>query len=137
MAGGQPLPEHRPRGQTITVAQAAALLGRSERRLQGLVNAGYIDRATHDKYPLVGVIRGCWNGLQDQPTYSLRISTHRTIRFRPIAPTFRVGGIRFVGPRLQALVGLARINAQRGPLEFDKQCCAMRRSDHSRSALHD
>ena len=35
------MPEQRPaRGQTITVAQAAALLGRSERWVQALVKAG-------------------------------------------------------------------------------------------------
>ena len=33
--------EPRTRGQTITVAQAAALLGRSDRWVQGLVKAGY------------------------------------------------------------------------------------------------
>ena len=35
------MPDSKPRGQTITVAQAAALLGRSERWVQGLVKSGY------------------------------------------------------------------------------------------------
>ena len=40
------MPDQRPsRGQTITVVQAAALLGRSERWVQALVKAGYMDRS--------------------------------------------------------------------------------------------
>ena len=59
--------EQRPtRGQTITVAQAAALLGRSERWVQGLVKAGYMERATRGDYTLVGVIRGALAYYEDQ-----------------------------------------------------------------------
>ena len=64
------MPQAQPRGQTITVAQATALLGRSDRWVQGLVKAGYMDRAQRGEYTLVGVIRGKrfartpWRGLQ-------------------------------------------------------------------------
>jgi len=58
----------RPRGQTITVAQAAALLGRSERWVQGLVTSGYMDRAARGEYTLVGVIRGALAYYEDQLT---------------------------------------------------------------------
>jgi len=61
------MPDQRPsRGQTITVVQAAALLGRSERWVQGLVKAGYMDRATRGDYTLVGVIRGALAYYEDQ-----------------------------------------------------------------------
>ena len=61
------MPDQRPsRGQTITVVQAAALLGRSERWVQGLVKAGYMDRATRGDYTLVGVIRGALAHYEDQ-----------------------------------------------------------------------
>lgn len=56
----------KPRGQTITVAQAAALLGRSDRWVQGLVKAGYMDRAQRGEYTLVGVIRGALAYYEDQ-----------------------------------------------------------------------
>ena len=58
----------RPRGQTITVSQAAALLGRSDRWVQGLVKAGYIDRANRGEYTLVAVIRGALAYYEDQIT---------------------------------------------------------------------
>ena len=58
--------EPRTRGQTITVSQAAALLGRSDRWVQGLVKSGYMDRATRGEYTLVGVIRGALAYYEDQ-----------------------------------------------------------------------
>ena len=58
----------RPRGQTITVSQAAALLGRSDRWVQGLVKAGYIERANRGEYTLVAVIRGALAYYEDQIT---------------------------------------------------------------------
>jgi hypothetical protein len=54
------------RGQTITVAQSAALLGRSDRWVQGLVKSGYMDRAQRWEYTLVGVIRGALAYYKDQ-----------------------------------------------------------------------
>lgn len=60
------MPDSKPRGQTITVAQAAALLGRSERWVQGLVKSGYMDRAQRGEYTLVGVIRGALAYYEDQ-----------------------------------------------------------------------
>ncbi len=62
----------KPRGQTITVSQAAALLGRSERWVQGLVKSGYMDRATRGEYMLVGVIRGALAYYEDQFTKTTR-----------------------------------------------------------------
>ncbi len=58
----------RPRGQTITVSQAAALLGRSDRWVQGLVKAGYIESANRGEYTLVAVIRGALAYYEDQIT---------------------------------------------------------------------
>ena len=58
--------EPRTRGQTITVSQAAALLGRSDRWVQGLVKSGYMDRPTRGEYTLVGVIRGALAYYEDQ-----------------------------------------------------------------------
>lgn len=58
--------EPRTRGQTITVSQAAALLGRSDRWVQGLVKSGYMDRAQRGEYTLVGVIRGALAYYEDQ-----------------------------------------------------------------------
>jgi hypothetical protein len=58
--------EPRTRGQTITVSQAAALLGRSDRWVQGLVKSGYMDRAQRGEYTLVGVIRGALVYYEDQ-----------------------------------------------------------------------
>ena len=61
------MPDQRAsRGQAITVAQAAALLGRSERWVQGLVQAGYLARSSRGEYPLVGVIRGALAHYEDQ-----------------------------------------------------------------------
>lgn len=58
--------EPRTRGQTITVSQVAALLGRSDRWVQGLVKSGYMDRAQRGEYTLVGVIRGALAYYEDQ-----------------------------------------------------------------------
>ncbi len=58
--------ETRSRGQMLTVAQAAALLGRSERWVQGLAKAGYMDRAGRGEYALVSVIRGALAYYEDQ-----------------------------------------------------------------------
>jgi restriction endonuclease Mrr len=58
----------RARGQTITVSQAAALLGRSDRWVQSLVKAGYIERANRGEYTLVAVIRGTLAYYEDQIT---------------------------------------------------------------------
>ena len=58
--------EPRTRGQMLTVSQAAALLGRSERWVQGLAKAGYMDRAGRGEYALVSVIRGALAYYEDQ-----------------------------------------------------------------------
>jgi len=58
--------ETRSRGQMLTVSQAAALLGRSERWVQGLAKAGYMDRAGRGEYALVSVIRGALAYYEDQ-----------------------------------------------------------------------
>lgn len=46
------------KGQTLTLPQAAALLGRSERFVGNLRERGYVSTVAHGEYPLVGLIRG-------------------------------------------------------------------------------
>jgi hypothetical protein len=52
--------------QTITVDQAAALLGRSRRWVYNLVQGGYIEKVETGKYTVVGVIRGAVAYYEDQ-----------------------------------------------------------------------
>ena len=51
--------------QTITPAQAAALLGKSTRYIHRLREGGYITPVTRGKYPLVAFLRGLMRYLQD------------------------------------------------------------------------
>ena len=46
------------KGQTLSLAQAAALLNRSERFVGNLRERGYVVTEGHGRYPLVGLIRG-------------------------------------------------------------------------------
>lgn len=46
------------KGQTITVAQAAALLNRSPRWVQNLAKDGFISKASAGRYTVVEVVRG-------------------------------------------------------------------------------
>ena len=52
--------------QTITVRQAAALFGRSERWVHRLREAGWITTEGRGAYPLVGLLRGVLAYLEDQ-----------------------------------------------------------------------
>lgn len=52
--------------QTITVKQAAALFGRSDRWVHGLREAGWITTEGRGAYPLVGLMRGVLAYLEDQ-----------------------------------------------------------------------
>lgn len=54
--------------QTITVKQAAALFGRSERWVHGLREAGWITTEGRGAYPLVGLVRGVLAYFEDQVT---------------------------------------------------------------------
>ncbi|WP_412506795.1 hypothetical protein [Roseovarius sp. SYSU LYC5161] len=53
-------------GQTITVDQAAVLLGRSRRWVYNLVQGGYIEKASTGKYTVVAVVRGAVAYFDDQ-----------------------------------------------------------------------
>jgi hypothetical protein len=57
---------NQPRGQTLSLGQAAALMGRSERWVQGLAKAGYVDKAARGEYALVSLIRGALAYYEDQ-----------------------------------------------------------------------
>lgn len=46
------------KGQFLTLAQAAALLGRSERFVGKLRESGYVETPAPGQYPLVGLLRG-------------------------------------------------------------------------------
>lgn len=46
------------KGQTLTLPQAAALLGRSERFVGNLRERGYVATVKHGEYPLVNLVRG-------------------------------------------------------------------------------
>ena len=50
--------EEKPKGQTITLAQAATLLNRSTSWVQKLVSEGYIARAGTNQYSVVAIVRG-------------------------------------------------------------------------------
>ena len=50
--------EDKPRGQTISVNQAATLLNRSVRWVQNLVQNGYVVRSKAGQYSVVDVVRG-------------------------------------------------------------------------------
>ena len=52
--------------QTITVDQAATLLGRSRRWIYNLVEGGFIQKAGSGKYTVVGVVRGAMAYYEDQ-----------------------------------------------------------------------
>ena len=50
--------DDRPKGQTISVQQAATLLNRSVRWVQNLVQNGYVVRSKAGQYSVVEVVRG-------------------------------------------------------------------------------
>lgn len=60
--------EERQQGQTITVDQAAALLGRSRRWVYNLVQGGYIEKVSAGAYTVVAVVRGAMAYYEDQIT---------------------------------------------------------------------
>ncbi len=45
-------------GQTLTVTQAAALIGKSERYIQLRAKEGYFEKEKHGSYPLIPLVRG-------------------------------------------------------------------------------
>lgn len=57
--------EEKPKGQTITVAQAATLLNRSVSWVNLLVSKGYITRDGHNKYSVVAIVRGALSYYDD------------------------------------------------------------------------
>jgi phage terminase Nu1 subunit (DNA packaging protein) len=57
-AQATPKEEPKQKAQTITVGQAAALLGRSERWVTDLVQKGFIAKEARGQYSLVAVVRG-------------------------------------------------------------------------------
>jgi restriction endonuclease Mrr len=59
-------PAEKPRGQTITVTQAAALLNRTPRWVQNLVAAGFIQKSKRGSYSVVEVVRGAVAYYEDQ-----------------------------------------------------------------------
>jgi restriction endonuclease Mrr len=56
----------KPRGQTITVTQAGALLNRTPRWVQNLVAAGFISKSSRGAYTVVEVVRGALAYYEDQ-----------------------------------------------------------------------
>jgi len=50
--------DEKPKGQTITMSQAATFLNRSVSWVQTLVSQGYITRSGHNQYSLVAIVRG-------------------------------------------------------------------------------
>lgn len=54
------------RSTTLTVAQAAALLGRSERWVQEIARAGYIQKSEPGRYGIAALIRGAISYYEDQ-----------------------------------------------------------------------
>lgn len=56
----------KPKGQTITVTQAGALLNRTPRWVQNLVAAGFITKSKRGAYTLVEVVRGAVAYYEDQ-----------------------------------------------------------------------
>lgn len=57
--------EDKPKGQTITLAQAATLLNRSTSWVQKLVSEGYIARAGTNQYSVVAIVRGTVSYYED------------------------------------------------------------------------
>ena len=53
-----PAESEKPRGTILTLAQVAALTGRSTQWVHQLAKAGFIPREGHGQYTLVGMIRG-------------------------------------------------------------------------------
>jgi len=49
--------DEKPKGQTITMSQAATFLNRSVSWVQTLVSQGYITRSGHNQYSLVAIVR--------------------------------------------------------------------------------
>ena len=58
--------EDKTRGQRITAAQAAVLLGRSERWVYNLVQGGYITKEAYGQYSVVAVVRGAMAYMDEQ-----------------------------------------------------------------------
>lgn len=58
--------DDKPKGQTITVAQAAALFNRTPRWVQMLVSAGFIKKTKRGEYSVVEVVRGAMGYYEDQ-----------------------------------------------------------------------
>lgn len=54
-----------PRGQTISVQQAAALMNRSVRWISNLVEAGHIQKEARGQYTVVAVVRGALSYYED------------------------------------------------------------------------
>lgn len=58
--------DDKTRGQRITAAQAAVLLGRSERWVYNLVQGGYITKEAYGQYSVVAVVRGAMAYMDEQ-----------------------------------------------------------------------
>ena len=58
--------QERPRGQTLDLKQAAALLDRSERFVQNLVQYGFVPREKRGEYLVVPLVHGAMKYMQEQ-----------------------------------------------------------------------
>jgi hypothetical protein len=64
--------DDRPRGNTLTINQAAALFGRSTQWVHQLVNAGFITKEAKNQYTLVSLVRGALAYYEDLQTKSTK-----------------------------------------------------------------
>lgn len=77
----------RPRGNTLTINQAAALFGRSTQWVHQLVNAGFITKEAKNQYTLVSLVRGAlayYEDLQTKNTKTAAASRATDARTREI-----------------------------------------------------
>jgi len=71
----------KPKGNTLSVNQIAALCGRSRQWVFQLVKAGFIAKQAHGNYTLVSVVRGVvdyYEDLQSKAAGSLRPAARPT-----------------------------------------------------------
>lgn len=79
--------EEKPRGNTLTINQAAALFGRSTQWVHQLVNAGFITKEAKNQYTLVALARGVvayYEDLQTKNTKTASASRATDARTREV-----------------------------------------------------
>lgn len=108
------MPKVSPHSTTLTLAQAAALIGKSPRWVQILVQQGWIQRDRAGEYPLVALVRGVLDYQQDlldrreKLAREVRAGNART-REIEIRTAQRMAGLISARDTIEVVDGMARL----------------------------